>query len=136
MKGDGKSAVQTRLKQAKIDVGICHETLASLTARAHGERAGAAGERAQRDALFEGRAADAPQIALGKSADQRTRLATAGERLEGASERIKESRRVARETEMVGADIMLDLRQQRETLLHARDGVGEVHALPPGRMIR
>jgi hypothetical protein len=37
---------------------------------------------------------------------------------------------------MVGADIMLDLRQQRETLLHARDGVGEVRALPPGRMIR
>eukprot|EP00290_Baffinella_frigidus_P045191 CAMPEP_0180275088 /NCGR_PEP_ID=MMETSP0988-20121125/5661_1 /TAXON_ID=697907 /ORGANISM="non described non described, Strain CCMP2293" /LENGTH=108 /DNA_ID=CAMNT_0022246341 /DNA_START=50 /DNA_END=373 /DNA_ORIENTATION=+ len=34
VKGDGKAAVQTRLKQAKIDVGICHETLASLTAKA------------------------------------------------------------------------------------------------------
>mmetsp|Transcript_67665 Transcript_67665/g.180908 ORF Transcript_67665/g.180908 Transcript_67665/m.180908 type:complete len:111 (-) Transcript_67665:40-372(-) len=35
-------------------------------------------------------------------------------------------RRIAEETEMIGADIMQDLRQQRETLLHTRDSAKEI----------
>jgi hypothetical protein len=41
---------------------------------------------------------------------------------------------VAKDTEMVGQDMLAELRQQRETLLHARDGVREVDSnlsLPP-----
>eukprot|EP00281_Chroomonas_sp_CCMP1168_P029089 CAMPEP_0206252362 /NCGR_PEP_ID=MMETSP0047_2-20121206/22534_1 /ASSEMBLY_ACC=CAM_ASM_000192 /TAXON_ID=195065 /ORGANISM="Chroomonas mesostigmatica_cf, Strain CCMP1168" /LENGTH=97 /DNA_ID=CAMNT_0053678411 /DNA_START=85 /DNA_END=375 /DNA_ORIENTATION=+ len=53
-------------------------------------------------------------------------MTQASERLEGASERLLESRKMARETELIGEDIMQDLRQQRETLLHARDGLREV----------
>ena len=125
VKGDGKEGVLRRLKQAKIDVGVCHETLASLSAKAENP-ARAGGGDGDRGELFGPRGGASPQIALTRSGDQRSRLTSASERLEASSDRVKESRRVARETEMVGVDIMMDLRQQRETLLHARDGVSEV----------
>uniref|UniRef100_A0A7S1DXJ3 t-SNARE coiled-coil homology domain-containing protein n=1 Tax=Hemiselmis andersenii TaxID=464988 RepID=A0A7S1DXJ3_HEMAN len=53
-------------------------------------------------------------------------MSAATDRLEGASERLQESRKTLRETEAIGEDVMQDLRQQRETLLHARDGMREV----------
>jgi hypothetical protein len=57
------------------------------------------------------------------SADQRNRLLQSTDRLNQSGERIKESRRVAIETEDIGAQILGSLSQQRETLLHARGTV-------------
>jgi len=58
---------------------------------------------------------------LNLSNEHRSRLTVATDRMAVSSDRLKESRKVAQDTEMVAVDIMEDLRQQRETLLHARD---------------
>ncbi|GAQ81123.1 vesicle transport protein [Klebsormidium nitens] len=60
------------------------------------------------------------------SADQRNRLLQTTDRLNQSGERIKESKRVAIETEDIGAQILGSLSQQRETLLHAR---GTLHGV-------
>lgn len=57
------------------------------------------------------------------SADQRNRLLQTTDRLNQSGDRIKESKRVAIETEDIGAQILGSLSQQRETLLHARGTV-------------
>lgn len=43
------------------------------------------------------------------------------ERLNQSSDRIRESRRAALETEELGVSILEDLHQQRETLLHSHN---------------
>jgi len=53
--------------------------------------------------------------------DQRTRLLSGTERLADGQQRLEESRRVALETEDVGADILRNLRGQREQIEHTRD---------------
>ena len=45
------------------------------------------------------------------------------ERLDQSSDRIRESRRIALETEDLGVSILGDLHQQRETLLHSHNKV-------------
>ncbi|KAF3661966.1 Vesicle transport v-SNARE 12 [Capsicum annuum] len=55
------------------------------------------------------------------SANQRERLAMATERLDQSSDRIRESRRTAFETEDLGVSILAELHQQRETLLHSHN---------------
>ncbi|XP_047321880.1 vesicle transport v-SNARE 12-like isoform X2 [Impatiens glandulifera] len=70
-----------------------------------------------RDELLESGMADAHTA----SASQRDRLVMSTERLNQSSERIKESRRTAFETEALGASILEDLHQQRETLLHSHN---------------
>ncbi|EJU02542.1 vesicle transport v-snare protein vti1 [Dacryopinax primogenitus] len=55
------------------------------------------------------------------SNDQRTRLLSGTERLADGQQRLEESRRIALETEDVGADILRNLRGQREQIEHARD---------------
>lgn len=46
------------------------------------------------------------------SNEHRARLSTATERMAAGTDRLNESRKIARETEMVAVDIMEDLRQQ------------------------
>lgn len=57
------------------------------------------------------------------SADQRGRLMMSTERLNRASDRVKESRRTMLETEELGVSILQDLHQQRQSLLHAHDAL-------------
>lgn len=54
----------------------------------------------------------------------RTRLLTGNALLEDGSKRLQESHRIALETENQGADILLNLRGQREQIEHARSTVG------------
>jgi hypothetical protein len=49
---------------------------------------------------------------LSLSNDHRARLTSATDRMAAGSDRLKESRKIARETEMVALDVMEDLRQQ------------------------
>eukprot|EP00286_Rhodomonas_abbreviata_P018908 CAMPEP_0181306582 /NCGR_PEP_ID=MMETSP1101-20121128/10383_1 /TAXON_ID=46948 /ORGANISM="Rhodomonas abbreviata, Strain Caron Lab Isolate" /LENGTH=271 /DNA_ID=CAMNT_0023412661 /DNA_START=248 /DNA_END=1060 /DNA_ORIENTATION=+ len=119
LKGETKASVQSRHQKYKLDAGVCKDTLAGVS-----RRGGRAAEEAERKELFSGHGV--PDVKGSLSGDHRSRMTGATDRLETTTERIKESRKMARDTEMVGQDIMLELRQQRETLLHARDGVRDV----------
>ncbi|KDN35856.1 V-snare-domain-containing protein [Tilletiaria anomala UBC 951] len=56
---------------------------------------------------------------------QRQRLLQGTARLEDGSRRLDESNRIALETETLGADILRDLRSQREQIENARDTLRE-----------
>ncbi|XP_042500313.1 vesicle transport v-SNARE 13-like [Macadamia integrifolia] len=73
--------------------------------------------QAARDELLESGMADT----LMASADQRSRLLMATDRLDQSSGRIKESRKTMLETEELGVSILQDLHQQRQSLLHANN---------------
>ncbi|KAL6567687.1 Vesicle transport v-SNARE 12 [Orobanche gracilis] len=60
------------------------------------------------------------------SANQRGRLAISTERLNQSTDRVRESRRAALETEELGVSILEDLHQQRETLLHSHKKLSDV----------
>ncbi|KAL7091349.1 hypothetical protein ACP275_12G099900 [Erythranthe tilingii] len=60
------------------------------------------------------------------NANQRDRLTMSTERLNQSSDRIRESRRAALETEELGVSILEDLQQQRETLLHSNKKLYDV----------
>ncbi|KAL6513942.1 Vesicle transport v-SNARE 12 [Orobanche hederae] len=60
------------------------------------------------------------------SANQRGRLAMSTERLNQSTDRVRESRRAALETEELGVSILEDLHQQRETLLHSHKKLSDV----------
>jgi vesicle transport through interaction with t-SNAREs protein 1 len=54
----------------------------------------------------------------------RTRLLSGTQVLEDGTKRLQDSHRIALETENQGADILLNLRQQREQIINSRDTVG------------
>lgn len=56
-------------------------------------------------------------------ADQRARLLAGTSRLNDASKRLKDSHRIALETEEIGAQTLMTLRNQREQLTHAGETV-------------
>jgi vesicle transport through interaction with t-SNAREs 1 len=58
------------------------------------------------------------------SASDRSRLLAGTATLEDSTRRIEDSHRIALETEDVGADILRNLRGQREQIEHARDTLG------------
>ena len=55
--------------------------------------------------------------------DRRQRLLNNTERLQNSSQRLEDTRRVAVETESMGADILQQLKTQRETMTRTRDTV-------------
>lgn len=60
---------------------------------------------------------------------QRNRLLSATDKLTDGQRRLEDSHRVALETESLGAGILSNLRDQRDTLEHTRDSVGALEAL-------
>ena len=57
--------------------------------------------------------------------EQRQQLLSGTERLERSSGRLRESQRVALETEEIGRNTLADLGRQRETITHTRDTLME-----------
>lgn len=57
--------------------------------------------------------------------EQRQQLLSGTERLGRSSQRLRESQRLAYETEQVGANTLTELQQQRETIERTRDGLLE-----------
>ncbi|KAG9067323.1 hypothetical protein KI688_012106 [Linnemannia hyalina] len=55
------------------------------------------------------------------SMDQRTRLLNGTDRLAESSRRLQDSHKIALETESLGANILSDLRGQREQIVHTRN---------------
>ncbi|KAL1737822.1 vesicle transport v-SNARE protein N-terminus-domain-containing protein [Schizophyllum fasciatum] len=60
----------------------------------------------------------------GEHASDRARLLAGTATLDEGTRRLEESQRIALETEQTGADILLNLRGQREQIEHARDTLG------------
>ncbi|KAI5893738.1 V-snare-domain-containing protein [Schizophyllum commune H4-8] len=60
----------------------------------------------------------------GDVSSDRARLLAGTAKLDEGTRRLEESQRIAMETEQTGADILLNLRGQREQIEHARDTLG------------
>ncbi|CAN1313839.1 Vesicle transport v-SNARE 12 [Linum perenne] len=77
----------------------------------------ASGNQAAHQELLDSGSANSNPV----SAGQRERLAMSVDRLNQSSDRLHESRRTVLETEELGINILEDLHQQRQTLLHAHN---------------
>lgn len=71
-----------------------------------------------RTALFGNRYSDNPSDA---QLEQRQQLLTGTDRLDRSSQRLRDSHRLAAETEAIGASTLADLHRQRETIQHTGD---------------
>ncbi|KAL8838536.1 MAG: hypothetical protein Q9170_002116 [Blastenia crenularia] len=71
-----------------------------------------------RKALFGNRYTDNPDH--DQQLEQRQQLLSGTERLDRSSQRLRESQRIANETEGIGRDTLADLQVQRETIQHTR----------------
>lgn len=98
-----RARINPRLRNYAHDFDIAKRTLRKLQ------------ENADRDALLGSRA-------NGRSgdpvADQRQQLLRGTDRLERSSQRLRDSQRLANETEQLGAGILGDLRGQREIIVN------------------
>lgn len=63
---------------------------------------------------------------LGKSLEDRHRVAGATDELQRGQKQLEDAKRLALETEDIGLDVMSDLRQQREVILRSRQNMGVV----------
>ncbi|XP_025680723.1 vesicle transport v-SNARE 12-like isoform X2 [Arachis hypogaea] len=100
-----KASLLVKLREYKTDLNNLKSELKRITSATNN------------DELLELGQADT----LVSSNDHRERLVMSTERLNQSSERIKESRRSMLETEELGAAILQDLHQQRQSLLHAHN---------------
>ncbi|KAL4764068.1 v-SNARE protein VTI1 [Aspergillus foveolatus] len=103
-----RSKVNTRFRNYATDIDEAKRKLKSLSD--------------DRKALFGDRYTDDPQDA---HLEQRQQLLSGTERLERSSARLRESQRVALETEGIGANVLADLHQQRETITHTHGMLGQ-----------
>ncbi|KAL8765862.1 MAG: hypothetical protein Q9194_006434, partial [Teloschistes cf. exilis] len=71
-----------------------------------------------RKALFGNRYSDNPDA--DQQLEQRQQLLSGTDRLDRSSQRLRESQRIANETEGIGRDTLADLQLQRETIQHTR----------------
>jgi vesicle transport through interaction with t-SNAREs protein 1 len=78
-------------------------------------------ENADRKALFGNRDRGSDDIAL----DQRQQLLGGTASLDRSSQRLRDSQRIATETESIGANILGDLRGQREQIVNSRNTLTE-----------
>lgn len=102
-----KSKVAARLRNHESDVDSIKRSLTSLSS-----------DRAN---LFGSRYRDDPAGTGDEHLDQRQQLLTGTDRLNRSSNRIRESQRLANETEAIGAGTLSDLAQQRNQLENTRD---------------
>lgn len=71
-----------------------------------------------RKAHFDNRYSDNPTT--DDQLEQRQQLLSGTERLDRSSQRLRDSQRIAHETENIGRDTLADLQVQRETIQHTR----------------
>ena len=73
-----------------------------------------------RSALFGSRYVDDPSNPHDEQLEQRQQLLSGTDRLGRSSQRLRDSQRIANETEGIGRDTLADLQLQRETIQHTR----------------
>jgi len=105
-----KSKVNTRFRNHSSDVDTLSRKLTSLSS--------------DRSALFGSRYTDDPE-AGDVQLEQRQQLLKGTERLERSSGRLRESQRVALQTEEIGRNTLADLGRQRETIVRTRGALDE-----------
>lgn len=119
---------QTRLRTAKADLTRYKKTSKDLHT-----------QYSRADLLTSpGRAGTPTSDEPYSATSDRTRLLTGMATLEDGTRRLQESQRIALETEDQGAEILVNLRSQREQIENARDTVGHsfaesgrtIHCLP------
>ena len=99
-----KSKINGRYRNFQSDIDSAKRKLTSLTD--------------DRRALFGSRYTDNPTT--DDQLEQRQQLLSGTERLGRSSGRLRESQRIALETENIGANTLGDLQRQREQIMHTR----------------
>ena len=102
-----KTNIAQRLRNHESDVDALKRTLVSLNS-----------DKAQ---LFGSRYRDDPEGLGDEQAEQRQQLLSGTDRLGRSSQRLRDSQRVANETEQIGAGTLADLAQQRTQLEGTRE---------------
>ncbi|KAF1991721.1 vesicle transport V-snare protein [Aulographum hederae CBS 113979] len=99
-----KSKINSRFRNYETDVDQLSQKLKTLDKRQ----------------LFGSRYQDDPSMGGDEQLEQRQQLLSGTERLDRSSNRIRESQRIALETEDIGRNTLADLGQQRETIQNTR----------------
>lgn len=99
-----RSKTNQRFRNHESDIDACKRKLKFLTS--------------DRIALFGSRYSDNP--GTDDQLEQRQQLLSGTERLDRSSHRLRESQRIALETEDIGRGTLADLQLQRETIQHTR----------------
>lgn len=102
-----KPKINTRFRNYESDIDAASRKLKSLSS--------------DKASLFGSRYRDEPDGSSDAQNEQRQQLLSGTERLERSSGRLRESQRVALETEDIGRNVLADLSRQRETITHTRD---------------
>ena len=103
-----RASINPRFRNHETDVDTLKRKLKSLST--------------DRSALFGSRYTDDddPSNPHDHQLEQRQQLLSGTERLDRSSQRLRESQRIANETEGIGRDTLADLQIQRETIQHTR----------------
>lgn len=105
-----KSKVNQRFRNYETDIDALKRKLTSLSS--------------DKRALFGSRYQDEPGTSDAQL-EQRQQLLSGTERLERSSNRLRESQRVALETEDIGRNTLADLGRQREVITHTHQNLLE-----------
>ncbi|KAL3654259.1 Vesicle transport v-SNARE 12 [Castilleja foliolosa] len=109
-----KTTLLAKLREYKSDLNKLKREVKKLTMPSSNHPA--------HEELLESGLAGAHEVA----ANQRDRLEMTTERLNQSTDRVRQTRRAALETEELGVSILEDLHQQRETLLHSHNKLSDV----------
>ncbi|KAF2664046.1 vesicle transport v-snare protein [Microthyrium microscopicum] len=108
---DLKSKINTRFRNHQTDVDTASRKLGSFTQ--------------DKGAMYGNRYTDEPEGTGDAHLDQRQQLLHGTDRLERSSGRLRESQRIALETEEIGRNTLADLGRQREVIDHTRSTFNE-----------
>lgn len=107
-----RTKINTRFRNHQTDIDTLSRKLKSLSS--------------DRKALFGSRYTDDDndnESATDIQLQQRQQLLSGTDRLDRSSQRLKESQRIANESEQIGADTLANLHQQREVIEHTHIGL-------------
>lgn len=107
----GRNKIKPRLRNYTHDLDVSRHALLKFA------------QNAERDALFGGRGGS--NGSGDAVVDQRQQLLSGTDRLERSSQRLRDSQRIANETEDIGAGILGDLRVQREQILNTHNTLND-----------
>ena len=99
-----KSKINQRFRNFEADIDGCKRKLKDLST--------------DRKALFGNRYKDDPTV--DDQLEQRQQLLSGTDRLDRSSQRLRDSQRIANETEDIGRGTLADLQLQREQIQHTR----------------
>lgn len=105
---NARASINPRIRNHESDIDSCKRKLKSLAT--------------DKSALFGSRYRDDDDSSnpRDQQLEQRQQLLSGTDRLDRSSQRLRDSQRIANETEGIGRDTLADLQIQRETIQHTR----------------